>query len=292
MNEASLWRLEIARYVAPIIAQNPKVKAIVLAGSVSRGNADSYSDIEINVIWSKPPTEEDRMSPIVPAGGVFWELDPYDPIELTWMDEWGLGGVKMDMRNRTEDGLEQIIRAVTDQADTAEFKQMTVSAFQHGISLHNPKWLKKCQTQIAVYPHDLRLAMIRENLQLEAWCWWVEMLATRGDLPLVYSAFSEVTQKILLLHMGLNGIYHPGMKWMNRLINEMTITPPNLSTRIQQAFQAAPHLAFAILRDLMIETYDLVDLHMPEVVTTDARSAFLQQRPQIMDMPTHIRPVK
>jgi predicted nucleotidyltransferase len=83
MNEASQWRLEVAHYAAPIIARNPKVKAIVLGGSVSRGNADSYSDIEINVIWAEPPTEADRLAPIEPAGGVFWELDPYDPAELT-----------------------------------------------------------------------------------------------------------------------------------------------------------------------------------------------------------------
>src|SRR6476620_4576941 len=47
MNAASQWRLEIARYVAPIISRNAKVQAIALTGSASRGNADSYSDIEI-----------------------------------------------------------------------------------------------------------------------------------------------------------------------------------------------------------------------------------------------------
>ena len=87
MNEASQWRLEVARFVAPIIARNPHVTAVMLGGSASRGHADSYSDIEIGVFWSQPPTEEDRMSPIEPAGGVFWELDPYDPVEGHWMEE-------------------------------------------------------------------------------------------------------------------------------------------------------------------------------------------------------------
>ena len=138
MNAAGRWRLELARYVAPIIAHNLKVEAVFLGGSVSRGNADSYSDIEINVIWAESPTEADRLAPIEPAGGVFWELDPYDPVELIWMDEWGQGKVKMDVRNRTVEGLKRILSVVSEHADTAEFKQMTASAVQYAIALHNP----------------------------------------------------------------------------------------------------------------------------------------------------------
>lgn len=76
LNEASRWRLAIARKVAPLIAANPRVRAVMLAGSTSRGCADSYSDIEI---------------------GVFWELDPYDEEKQIWMEEWGLHGLKMDV---------------------------------------------------------------------------------------------------------------------------------------------------------------------------------------------------
>ncbi len=32
MNEASKWRLELARKVAPIIAANPHVQAVMLGG--------------------------------------------------------------------------------------------------------------------------------------------------------------------------------------------------------------------------------------------------------------------
>src|SRR5215475_13806234 len=99
MNAASQWRFEVARSVAPIIARNPKVQAIMLGGSASRGNADSYSDIEIGVFWSEAPTEADRLAPIEPCGGEFWELDSYNAEDDVWMEQWGLGGVKMDMRN-------------------------------------------------------------------------------------------------------------------------------------------------------------------------------------------------
>jgi hypothetical protein len=140
MNEASQWRLEVARFVAPIIARNPHVAAVMLGGSASRSHADSYSDIEI---------------------GVFWELDPNDPVEAHWMEEWGLGGVKMDMRNLTVDGVERMMNDVLEQADTTDFKQFALSAIQYGIPLYNhaliqswqkrlacPKWIRKRRVQL------------------------------------------------------------------------------------------------------------------------------------------------
>nr|AUN37599.1 hypothetical protein [uncultured bacterium] len=292
MNEASQWRLEVARYVAPIIARNPKVQAIALTGSASRGNADSYSDIEIGVFWSEAPSEAERMAPIEPSGGIFWELDPYNPEENVWMEEWGMGGVKMDMRNLTVEGLERILSDVTEAADTTIFKHETVSAIQHAIPLYNPPLLERWQAQIAVYPPALAQAKVRQHLALDAWCWWVEMLAKRGDLPLVYYAFSEASESILSMLMGLNGIYHPGMKWMHRLMAEMALAPQHLARRIQEAFQVDPLSGMAILRDLRLETYDLIDLYMPEVETADARLAFLKQRPQIMTVPEGIGSLK
>ena len=49
MNAASQWRLTLGRRVATCYAVNPKVAAVIVGGSVSRGHADHYSDIEIGV---------------------------------------------------------------------------------------------------------------------------------------------------------------------------------------------------------------------------------------------------
>jgi hypothetical protein len=285
MNETSRWRLEVARYVADIVAKHPGVAAVMLGGSASRGNADAYSDIEIGVFWSEPPTEADRMAPIEPAGGVFWELDPFDPRDSSWMEEWGLGGVKMDMRNLTVNGVETILQDVLENSDTGRLKQVLLSAIQYGIPLVNEPLVNVWKEKIAVYPRSLAEAAIREYLHLDEWCWWVELLASRGDITLVYSAFSECSHQILFMLMGLNRIYNPGFKWLNRLIDEMTIKPEHLNERISAAFRAEPMTGLAILRDLMLETYHLVDTHMPEIDTTEARNRFLRLRPQFAEMP-------
>ena len=289
MNEASQWRLQIARYVAPIIARHPNVVAVMLGGSASRGNADRHSDIEIGVFWSKPPADADRLAPIAPAGGVFWELDPFNAEDSVWMEEWGMGGVKMDIRNLTVERMEAIIRSVVKQGASGDFEQETLSALQHGLPLYNLPVIERWQAQIATYPAALAQAMVREHMDLGEWCWWTELVASRRDFTLVYGAFSGLTEQMLSILLGVNRIYYPGFKWLHRLIAELTIAPPDLDTRIQQAYQTTNlSAATAILRQLMLETFDLVDQHMPEIETTEARRAFLKLRPQFTQMPPEL----
>ncbi len=278
MNEASQWRLKIARQVAPIIATNPRVQAIMLAGSTSRGRADRYSDIEIGVFWSGPPSDQERMAHIEPAGGVFWELDPYNPEDKIWMEEWGLGGLKMDVRNLTVEDMEGILTDVVDHYDTSEFKQATISAVQYAIPLYNAPLLERWKTKLASYPEELGRAMVSEHLLLYEWCWQVEQLSWREDWPLVYSSLSEASRQMLAILMGLNHIYHPGLKWLNHLIGEMQIAPPDLATRLKGIFFVEPLTAIQETRKLVLDVYDLVDKHMPTVDTQEARKLFLRQR--------------
>lgn len=51
MNEASEQRQALAKKIAIAYITNPKVKAIRVAGSVARGQADAYSDIDISIYY-------------------------------------------------------------------------------------------------------------------------------------------------------------------------------------------------------------------------------------------------
>lgn len=257
----------------------------MVAGSTSRGCADRYSDIEIAVFWSSPPSDEERMAPIVPAGGVFWELDPYDEEHATWMEEWGIGGLKIDMRNRTVEGMERIMSDVIDHYDTSSFKQEAISAVQYAIPLHDASLSERWKEKLAHYPIELGRAMVQENLLFYEWRWWMESLIFRGDVPLFYKELSEATFQALRMLIGLNGIYHPGNKWVDRLIDEMRIVPTNLAVRIKAVFLMEPRLAVEEMKDLVLEVYDLVDTHMPEVSTAEVRRLLVRQRAQFEQPP-------
>ena len=288
MNQASQWRLAMARKVAPVISTNPKVQAVILAGSTSRGWADSYSDIEIGVFWTTPPSDEERMAPIAVAGGVFWELDPYNPEDDIWMEEWGLAEIKMDVRNLTVERMEGILQDVVDHYDISAFKQATVSAAQYAIPLYNAPLLEQWQRKLAHYPDELARAMVQENVQLYEWCWWVDQLISRADWPQLYQSFSDATFQVFSILIGLNRIYHPGFKWMNRWIDEMQIAPPDFANRIKEIFRAEPLKALQEAQKLVLEIYDLVNKHMPEVDIQHARNKFLHWRKQFESAPEGI----
>ena len=278
MNEASQWRYELARQVAPFIIAHPDVQALMLAGSTSRGNADRYSDVEIGVFWSRPPTDEERLASIEPSGGVFWELDEYNEVDEIWMGEWGMFGVKMDVRNLTVEKMERIIRDVVEHYDTDAFKHATLSALQHSIPLHNASLLTRWQSRITPYPDELARTVVKQHLDLTEWPWWIETLIARYDIPLLYQSFSEAVWEILGMLIGLNHFYHPGKKWMDRLISELLIAPPDLSKRIKAAFCCEPLGGLLKLKMLVLEVYALVEQHMPEVDVQTARQRFLRWR--------------
>ena len=65
MNTASQWRVSLARQIVPAYTLNPHVEAVILGGSAARGHADSYSDLELGVFWSHPPTDHEREEAVI-----------------------------------------------------------------------------------------------------------------------------------------------------------------------------------------------------------------------------------
>ena len=47
--EVSKGGLALAQHIAPVYGDNPKVRVVMVGGSVARGCADQYSDLEIGV---------------------------------------------------------------------------------------------------------------------------------------------------------------------------------------------------------------------------------------------------
>lgn len=93
MNEASQWRFALAQQIAKGYAANPKAQVIMVAGSTGRGSADRYSDLEIDVYWSAPPTDAERRAAAEGSGGVLLSL--YDYEEDEWAEEISVGGFHM-----------------------------------------------------------------------------------------------------------------------------------------------------------------------------------------------------
>src|SRR5215212_6879129 len=99
MNKASRWRLAIAHTVASAYTPNSKVRAVIVGGSVARGWADQYSDLEMGLFWDPLPTTIELTAARERCRGTLLELAPFDAGgQDVWSEEYDVGGLKLDLR--------------------------------------------------------------------------------------------------------------------------------------------------------------------------------------------------
>ncbi len=291
---AGNWRLPLARRVAAVYSTNPHVAATFVGGSVARGHADRYSDIEIGVLWHQPPTDSERLASAEATGGDVQRIYPYEPEEEVWMDNLFLGhtaagqrstGVLVEVVHNTTEFTERVLDDVLVHYDPAELKQNLVAAFVQAIPVYGETLIEAWRSRAAVYPRELALAVINRHGQIESFR-TIDMLFERGNnLMLVHDTLVQVSKELLYLLLALNRIYfYSSFKWIHLQIPQMQIVPPDFQRRLTLLFQSEPRAAIQDLVLLVEQTYDLIEKAMPEVDVERFRF-FFRYRRQPWDQP-------
>ncbi|MBA3947580.1 MAG: nucleotidyltransferase domain-containing protein [Herpetosiphonaceae bacterium] len=283
MNDASMWRLTLAQKVlAPYVA-NPKVRVVEIAGSVGYGFADRYSDLDVLVFWDAPPSDEERMVAIKNVQAVVVSFHPYDDqtqqgTEVYFVAGDPATGIMFDVSHQLVAGVEQLLAEVLDQGDSIFKKQRAVGGIQHAAVLHGAELAAQWQARATVYPNALARATVQQFLTFGPH-WTLEMLAERGEVLFLRDICWEAIYKILPVLMGLNGIYYHSFKYLHRHLANIPIAPPDLWPRLLQVLRADVHTSSDLLRALIAETFLLVETHLPELDTTEARQRWEQPAP-------------
>lgn len=284
MNDASRWRFEFARRIAASYAHNPKVQAVQVAGSVGRGTADRYSDIEIDIYYSEPPTEAERRAAVVGCGAV---VDSLDQDEDEWEEQMLLDGVHAATSTFLVSTMERYLHQVVDEGEIAPAAQTRLYSLQHALPLLGHDLVERWREKAAAYPVRLTHNMLAANLPFHGFWYAEEMLAARGDVLLLYRNFVQVGQQLICALHGLNRRYlstPDGIKWMDETLAALPIKPADCAARIKAAFQAEPVEGVRILKALIAETLDLVERHVADFDTAPYRANFSRHR-QIWDGP-------
>jgi predicted nucleotidyltransferase len=269
-------RRRLAEIVAPAYAANPKVAAVLLAGSVARGQADRYSDIEIDVYWHTPPTDADLLAPIERSG---WELLYRHVDEYEWADGFFIEGIKVDTSQFLVATLDGWIEDVMERADLEVEKQIRITAIQHGQALYGADLIERWRARAASYPDALARAMVAQYLDFRP-RELLEMLAARDNTLLLHRSLVGIAQQIFDVLMGLNRVYlpHPYHKWLDWEVTQLPIAPADLAGRLRRLLRAEPRAAADEANRLVEETFALVEQYMPEHDTTAARAEFELRR--------------
>lgn len=262
--------------VAPVLAayeQTDGVDAVMLGGSTARGDADRWSDIEVGVFWSRPPTPAERVAPApaVRAGTPVEEGSP-------WYDYLSLDGIAIDVEHALSSAVEEtldrvLVECVPDPAGLSLLKGLVDG---REIGGRRPELVESWQRRAATYPRGLAVAIVeREGAIDKFWRW--QMLAERDNPVLLAREFLRMTTQLLAVLHAVNGRYygHPlAFKRLDALEAELTHAPSALATRLRAVFTKTPPEAAEVLRQLVEETYDLVEAHLPELDVTRLRTRF------------------
>ncbi|MGE6596901.1 DUF4037 domain-containing protein [Bacillus proteolyticus] len=258
--------LEKAIEMSEIYRENSKIEAIILAGSVARKLEDEHSDIELHILWSAPPEDEDRRAPIHRIDGTILSYYPYE--EEEWSETYlTKEGIKLEISNFLTGTVEKVISDVVDLYDINYEKQCIVSSVHDGVSLYREEKVNELKGNVAVYPEELAKRMISENLWLSNRWHNREALLKRKDWLMLYDVICEVQRNIFGVLFGLNRMYvhHPAFKWMSNNVEQMTIKPENLYERMAGTLIGSPEHSVQELEVLIEEVLHLVEQYAPEL---------------------------
>ncbi|MBJ8103075.1 MULTISPECIES: DUF4037 domain-containing protein [Bacillus cereus group] len=258
--------LEKAIEMSEIYRENSKIEAIILAGSVARKLEDEHSDIELHILWSAPPEDEDRRAPIHRIDGTILSYYPYE--EEEWSETYlTKEGIKLEISNFLTGTVEKVISDVVDLYDINYEKQCIVSSVHDGVSLYREEKVNELKGNVAVYPEELAKRMISENLWLSNRWHNREALLKRKDWLMLYDVICEVQRNIFGVLFGLNRMYvhHPAFKWMSNNVEQMTIKPENLFERMAGTLIGSPEHSVQELEVLIEEVLHLVEQYAPEL---------------------------
>jgi len=191
--------MEVAKALTRHYVDNGNVAAVVVAGSVGRGRADAHSDLELDVYWHRPPTDEERLAPIRAAGDQVRQFWAYEPVDAEWSEELTADGVEVTVSGFTASWLEACIEQVTVDGDADVTKQMRLSVINEGTGVHGQDLIERWRLRSTRYLRNLAVAVAASYLtaeQLGAWRQWRALYA-RGDLLALRAACGQAAHVIL-----------------------------------------------------------------------------------------------
>ncbi len=268
--------LDLARAVAGTYSDNPNVRAVMVGGSIARGCADEFSDVEIGVFWRTLPSDMERMEAVSRMGGEIWKFEPFRDgragehvglSESTVGSERYRGTAMVSPIHLTLEAAEERIGALIDGLDTASRNYEFAAAVRYGVPLYGDALIEEWKKRVGAFPTRLAVKLVQENLWLGPWFNWAGY-GERVDHLVVAQHLVWMQQGIVSILAALNREYLPSpeYKWLEWFIDRLRIKPADCAVRLKVTFGKGD-LSEAVreLVELGMEVIDLVEDHLPEV---------------------------
>ena len=271
MNEISKLRLKQAQSNLKLFS-NLDIRAAAVTGSAAKGYADDNSDIDTIIMLNSKmnQSEFDKIvSDAKASGGDFYHGSPEEGFTVYYY----IDGVRCDFGFGHFSETEELINEMLEKPEVELTKHLMISGLIDGYILKDSDWLapliKKAESE---FPKELQVMLVNHSKKFHPE-WAIEkMTIGRGDVLYYYESIVEMTGNIIGILCGLNKFYHPGkLKGVEHTIARMNIKPRDLVYRYNYILSAEKSEAIKEMFNLVRETFDLIDNHLPEVSTQRSR---------------------
>ncbi|MEV6268833.1 nucleotidyltransferase domain-containing protein [Kribbella sp. NPDC051936] len=275
VTDAARWRRQVVRPLLDWYAALDGVDAVMLGGSTARGDADRWSDVEVGVFWERPPTAAQRRA--VPAEVRLLNVDGPPP----WDDQVHLDGLMLEVAHTLSESVDNALNdLLAGRPDGATLQLAQGFVDSTDVTGRRPELVARWQERVATYPRDLAIAVVQHDGNIEKF-WRLQMLIERENPLLISREFVRITGQFLTVLHALNGRYCGhilAFKRLDTMERDLPLAPPSLAARVRAVFTSPAATGAQILHDLVEETYDLVEHHLPEVDVNRLRTTFHNTR--------------
>ncbi len=268
-NEASLWRVELARELSGYYSPHPGVAMVCLGGSAARGIADIWSDLDIIVYWKTMDTE--------------WLRKPPLPLERTAvsfhdsgtvLESYHLQGLKADFGHVCLEGWEEWVEPLFSTPEPEPDAIGSVGGFLSSIVFHGEEEYLRISSRISRYPDVLAEHVARRSMGFFVKDYLEKQCLERGDLIAWHQGALQTITNLVNLLAAVNRVwFHAGeLRWLGYHLGKMPLLPQGFSAEnIQRILREPGKESSELLEKFQRDTISLVEREIPALGETVER---------------------
>ena len=216
------------------------VMAVGLGGSQAIGQADAYSDVDLQIVTAGgPPPVEVRARLYEGVHGLecgpldhpVWAEFEREPVSVDFVVDWVvIDGVKCDLLWLSDHGITRLLAAVADDIDHPE----TIAAWCEGVQpVFDPDgYLRRLPSRCPEYTAGRARRKAGRVLGYAHWfmCDWrvLERASVRGDVLAYQSAETEMVEHLVTALYAVNRAWYHNRRRLRFQSRRFTLLPPAL----------------------------------------------------------------